>query len=561
MGGDIEKQADSEFFTKITFQLNLLICGDYDSDNIENNLTSIKEFKDYNSEIGNYIKSGKHKFMKEWDYYFFPKDSIEENTFKFIENKITTKNDYKNLIIFYCGENSKAEDLLRYYEKKAEIYHPQFIIITNKKEFKLNEIKNINPAFIRIILENDKFKLLINVIEICSYFNELGDEVGFPKKIIKDELLDIDSKLMSQYLFTINFLICGKPGSGKSLFINTILGQNKCISRKSEESSLTTKIVKYIHKDLPIVLYDSPGFDEDKDIELVEKLITDKKKNLKEQKSKIHFILYLMNTNSGRGFKDKEIEFIKSLIDQNMEIFFIATQSQNENNSKDYIEAVKLKFKKEAKDLYAEHFKKLSQRIFPVELKNIDSYKKFGLKKLFEELYKKMKSEKITFNINENNLKNISSFCVELRTKNDILEQAKALSLRIIDNFCLLATSLGTNINVKGTTMLSTAVIKIISKIYNINISKEECLTFIEENGYTNEINAEDNFKRKIQKFFSSIFYKYGPAAKEITFLGEKLIEKYNNILINNKVKLYQYINQMKESINNAIDSLLKIHD
>ena len=54
MGGDIEKQADSEFFTKITFQLNLLICGDYDSDNIENNLTSIKEFKDYNSEIGNY---------------------------------------------------------------------------------------------------------------------------------------------------------------------------------------------------------------------------------------------------------------------------------------------------------------------------------------------------------------------------------------------------------------------------------------------------------------------------------------------------------------------------
>lgn len=44
---------------------------------------------------------------------------------------------------------------------------------------------------------------------------------------------------MSKYLFKITFLVCGKPGLGKSLFINKILGENKCMSLYSEEDSLS----------------------------------------------------------------------------------------------------------------------------------------------------------------------------------------------------------------------------------------------------------------------------------------------------------------------------------
>ena len=64
------------------------------------------------------------------------------------------------------------------------------------------------------------------------------------------KIININSKLISQYLFIINCLIYRKPRIGKSLvifFINKILGENKCMSLYSDENSLTSTIVKYIH--------------------------------------------------------------------------------------------------------------------------------------------------------------------------------------------------------------------------------------------------------------------------------------------------------------------------
>ena len=145
--------------------------------------------------------------------------------------------------------------------------------------------------------------------------------------IIKKELINIDSKLMSKYLFTINCLVCGKTSAGKSLFINKILGENKCMSFRSEKDSLTSKIVKYIHSELPITVYDTPGFNKDEEIDKVEQLILDKNKNLKEQKNKIHFIFFLMNIQSGRGFSDREITFIQRLLKEKIPIQIIRETS------------------------------------------------------------------------------------------------------------------------------------------------------------------------------------------------------------------------------------------
>ena len=55
-----------------------------------------------------------------------------------------------------------------------------------------------------------------------------------------------------------------------------------------------------------------------------------------------------------------------------------------------------------------------------------------------------------------------------------------ALSYRIINNFLLLASYLGNGPNVKGTTILSCAVIKLISKIYIKNMKDDKCLIIIE---------------------------------------------------------------------------------
>ena len=540
-----EKQADSEHFTELTFQLNILICGNYNTDIFKSYLDIIENKS--NNQKGNYIKYGKHKNMKDWQYYFFPTNEIEKNTYDFIENQMILNNK-KNLILFYSGKDYNPQKLLEFYDEKGEIYHPQFIIITeSNKTFEYQNIKKINPKFINIIPIDKNFELLIKILKICSYYNELGDEVGFPKMIIQKEIINIDSKLMSKYLFTINCVVCGRPGAGKSLFINKILRENKCLSLESEEDSLTSKIVKYIHSELPITLYDTPGFNNDKQIDKVEQLILDKNKNLKEQKNKIHFIFYLMNKHSSRGFSPREITFIRRLLEEKMNIYFVITHAENKSNSEDYKATVQLSLKKN----------KLTEKIeniFQIELKN----QVFGLKELFNDLFQKYQSEKINSTIDSTNLQNIKSFFLkDIKSEEDIIGHATALSNRIINNFSLLSSSLGKGPNVKGTTMLSCAVIKIISKIYDKDITDNECLMIINMNGYKNEIENTEEIKTNC--FLS--FFNPNPAAKEIYILGKKQIKLYNKTLHNNKEKLYKYINKICQSINEAIDNLDKIKD
>ena len=136
----------------------------------------------------------------------------------------------------------------------------------------------------------------------------------------------------------------------------------------------------------------------------------------------------------------------------------------------------------------------------------------------------------------------------------------KALSLRINTNFKLLAASLGTNASVKGTTMLSNSVIKIISNIYNKKITTDESLEIIKLNGYNNEFESEDSLRRKIEKGFASIFYFNGPASKEVDYIANYLIDKYSRE-IDSDLNFYKFLNDFRIAINNAIDSLNNIDD
>ena len=139
-------------------------------------------------------------------------------------------------------------------------------------------------------------------------------------------------------------------------------------------------------------------------------------------------------------------------------------------------------------------------------------------------------------------------------------KRLRALAKRIKANFKLLAASLGKTADVKGTTMLSTAVIKIISKIYNHPITTEECLDYIKSKGYTNELIEEDSSTRRFEKLIASLFYIYGPAAKEVDYLSNCLIEEYNKEIENDR-KFFGYLNSYKKGINEAIESLKKIKD
>ena len=69
MGGKESTQIDSEYYIKLFFDLNILVCGNYNEKIIERDTENIKQIDKNKGEY--YIKEGRHKEMKEWKYYFF----------------------------------------------------------------------------------------------------------------------------------------------------------------------------------------------------------------------------------------------------------------------------------------------------------------------------------------------------------------------------------------------------------------------------------------------------------------------------------------------------------
>ena len=559
--GSIEKessQEDSKDYEKTKFEMNILVCGNYDKENIENELEISKSVQGY--EGNKYNKTGKHRTIPEWEYFFFDKDkNIGENTYSFIEDSILNKSNCKNLILFYTGlEVFTFENLLNFYDGKLANYHPNILIITKKDEnIKLPNLKNLNNNFIRICKGDNIIEILINMIEIASFYNQLGDEIGYPKKLQKKSILDKDNFLATKYLFTLNILLCGKPGAGKSTLINQILGKEKSFS-KIGNNSITKKIIKYIHEKYPITLYDTPGFETEDNISSVEKLIIQKNASLDEEKNRIHCIFYVLNRKSERGFLKKEYPFLLNLIKQKMDIFIITTHAESKENSEEYIEATKIYIHQNSNNM--EEIKDLKKYIFPVELKNENNYKRFGLTDLFNSIYQKYKKEKVLFEINEKNMTEVNSkFLKGVLSEEGLKKKLTALSLRVKYNFKLLSSTVGNSTNAK-TTMLTVSVIKIISNIYNHKITTEECLKIITQHGYTNELTNEDTLKRKIEKGFAHVFYFNGPASKEVNWISEFLIDLYNKD-IDDDANYYLFLNNYRKALNEAIESLKNIND
>ena len=84
-------------------------------------------------------------------------------------------------------------------------------------------------------------------------------------------------------------------------------------------------------------------------------------------------------------------------------------------------------------------------------------------------------------------------------------------------------------------------------------------MEFIESKKYTNELIASDTSKRKMEKMLASIFYS-GPAAKEVDYLSNCLIEEYNKEIDIDRI-FYENLNKIRQGINEAIESLKKIKD
>ena len=111
----------------------------------------------------------------------------------------------------------------------------------------------------------------------------------------------------------MNFFLIGKPGSGKSTFINVV-----CREKKAMEMSwggiTSNKILKYFIGDSSIALFDTPGFNSRFEINSKMKEIENKIKEIYDDKEQIHAIFYMINSSLVRTLDEGEINFIRIIL-------------------------------------------------------------------------------------------------------------------------------------------------------------------------------------------------------------------------------------------------------
>ena len=572
-----------------SFEQNIYVCGNYDIDFFSKNIINSPPLNPRKPRITNYIKMAEHKHIDEWHFFFSPNfkdyENLEKNVIEFL-NEHNNNMDFddfkensktrigKTTILYFNDENK--DKFANYFIKKCfKRLIPFIIFIGNQKENKeLKELilkgitdlnRDIDPNIFKFCnfkenLENNLIDLNINLIECAAFYNELGDEFKFPKKFMDDKLMENDLNETIKNFATFNILICGRPGVGKSTFINNMIKAMICKASTGKECS--SRIVKYIHRTLPITFYDTPGISTKEKIQVVINLIKNKNKELNESKTKIHAVFYLLSALDSRKFLDFEIEMFKVLLKEfDVPVFFIITKM----NDLERIE--------EEKDIVIQNYKEVTKEINDIKEDykndNVKNYIHFvnvigknltGVDELFLSLYDHFKGKIIEKNIDKENIADLTkqSLIGELNNPNEIIPHPTKLCEQINLSYRLVARSVYSN--QKGSTFLSAAFLRNIRNVFGIgNISIESCKKVIEALGF-----AIDNENKKQKKNFKSWFkwfYDYQtPAEEEISYLANNYIKQYKSELEKNEYKCLQYINKLRINLNKAIEGLNDIN-
>lgn len=549
MGGNNSKLESHEKNYKFEFDMNILVCGDYDQDNLEEKFTST--FKEVQSQ--KYILEAKHKIIKDWNFFVFKKSNPEigKDVYEFIKNKFEEKNGEKNAIIYYVDEN--ANSLINYFDENNKNYCPLFLFISDDN-FNYSYINNIDKDSINVIKKNDnnnEGEIMKYLIEFCGYYNEFGHEFLYPKKLMNNNLMSNDIKIILEHSFTFNILVVGRPGCGKSTFINKILHQKICKAMDGVDSC-SKKITKYYHKDKNIAFYDTPGLSDENEVNTVMTLIKEKKERMREEKNKIHAIFYLIDRQSSRVPYGKEKDLIKFFFEENYIIYFIFTKTHNKEDG----DSFKVNFKKSFNFIFPNIEYNLDDHIFYVNVLDNDKYfPKCNVDILFNKVYKENEKYICNEEINAHNFSEIikNTLLNNLNSLSEIKFHLRALAEHTTFIYRILGYSIG--FSDKGSTNISTDLIKLLSKLYMDEKSTQQCREMIEHFGYTNEYSNSDTAWRFIEKCFAWIFYK-SPAEKEVKWIGNECINQFEKKFLEDENNQLKYIRQLIQNMNKAINDL-----
>lgn len=579
------KNISESFFTQ-----NIYVCGDYDINFFKNNIIEPLRFP--KSDVKYCEKIAKHKVIKDWHFFFGHKEKdfteMRDNAKIFINehinntqnnlddfNEVSKDRDGKNVILYFIDENK--DNFLNYFIKDFnQFIEPLFIIVGNKDENEkikqniekslasLKKTRNIDKNIFKFSnftdnVDNNLLDLNFNLIETSEFYNELGDEFKFPKQLMDDELFDIVAKEMIKNFSTLNILICGRPGVGKSTFINGMMKATVSRSRKGGECS--SRIIRYIHRTLPIAFYDTPGMStEDKMGEIIE-LIKKKNIELEDMQSKIHAVFYLFNGKNTRFFCNFENQMFNLLEEINIPIYYIGTQFNDKEDFDENKIVIVQNYLDVTKDIpntkYKSRKEYIENNIFCV---NMIGGKYSEANELFNKMYEDFKNYIKLEDINKYNLEEITKkdyLISKLKEPKDIISHPQKLCQEINFTYRLIARSISADEN--GATFLASSYLRIINNIFGEKDLKiNECRQIIKNMNF--DLDEKDvNSKKEYKHWFKNYFGYKTPAEEQISYIGYELVKKYCNKLKNNEDKCIEYINNLRKSLNKAIKGLQEL--
>lgn len=136
-------------------------------------------------------------------------------------------------------------------------------------------------------------------------------------KMAQECLNAINDKIKN--LKTLNIIVVGKSGVGKSTLINSLFKGN--FAETGLGRPVTSEIRKKIKKDYPLAIYDTPGFElssnqqnmvKDEILDIISKGYASKDIN-----DAIHCIWYCINVGANRTFDESEIQWLKEFTEAN----------------------------------------------------------------------------------------------------------------------------------------------------------------------------------------------------------------------------------------------------
>lgn len=581
------------------FDMNILVCGNYISNNLLNWLIGNTKLNyHYESISDNLYKVMNHPSLH-WTYYIL-NGLLSENKINSFPSFVR---GHPNCVILYIMDSYEDPfflSLLSNYSKVNQIYHPFFLFsVRGKKEnfdidYILNQ-ENFNIDKRNIIItqydEQNHMEIMKNLLQFCSYYNELGDSFSFPNTSGETTIFDDNQSVVSSkdkkytfqryhpnFLVTMNIFIAGRPGVGKSTFINLFLGEKR--AKENKGKAVTSRIIKYNHQQYPIAIYDTPGFESRESITKVIEEIKKYNITFLEGKDQIHCIFFLINSESGRTLFDDDFYFIEEIEKMKIKMFYIITKCKTQQRGDIFKDSLKVSLSSSSRSLGNDY------SIFSVNLLNekedneMIKVQSFGLGQLFNDIYLHYKKDKVNIEkINKVDIKEEnyfiqiqeiiekSRFFKYIKKIEDIIEFAGSKAKYIIISYSVLAGLIGASpIPFADWYLLfpiQASMVFALAGLYHIFKTKDEISSLIKSlsinlvlsgigRGIASGLKLIPGLGTIFGGFMDSTISSWGTSA--IGFACKAFFEKELQ-----SIGLVKYISLLAECLNKAVDSFLDI--